>query len=62
VIAFRDQGTAPCEHVTGLLRRHAVEVGARIAELQQLTASWSGSRRGPRTWTPPSACRSTSAT
>ena len=36
VIAFRDQGTAPCGHVTQLLQRRAAEVGARIAELQQL--------------------------
>jgi MerR family copper efflux transcriptional regulator len=35
-IAFRDQGTAPCDHVAGLLQRHAAELGARIAELQQL--------------------------
>ena len=36
VIAFRDQGTAPCAHVSELLQRRAAELGARIAELQQL--------------------------
>jgi MerR family copper efflux transcriptional regulator len=36
IIAFRDQGIAPCGHVAGLLQRHAAELGARIAELQQL--------------------------
>jgi MerR family copper efflux transcriptional regulator len=36
IIAFRDQGTAPCGHVAGLLKRHAAQLGARIAELQQL--------------------------
>jgi len=36
VIAFRDDGTAPCAHVTGLLQRRVGELGARIAELQQL--------------------------
>jgi MerR family transcriptional regulator, copper efflux regulator len=36
VIAFREQGTAPCGHVTELLQRRAAELGARIAELRQL--------------------------
>jgi DNA-binding transcriptional MerR regulator len=36
IIAFRDDGTAPCAHVTGLLQRRVGELGARIAELQQL--------------------------
>jgi len=36
VIAFRDDGAAPCAHVTGLLQRRVAELGARIAELQQL--------------------------
>lgn len=36
VIAFRDDGTAPCAHVTELLQRHAADLERRIAELQQL--------------------------
>jgi MerR family transcriptional regulator, copper efflux regulator len=36
VIAFRDNGQAPCAHVTDLLQRHAVDLEARIRELQQL--------------------------
>ena len=36
VIAFRDDGTAPCGHVAGLLRQRAAELDRRIAELQQL--------------------------
>jgi DNA-binding transcriptional MerR regulator len=36
VIAFRDEGTAPCGHVAGLLRQRAAELDRRIAELQQL--------------------------
>jgi MerR family copper efflux transcriptional regulator len=36
IIAFRDDGTEPCGHVTALLQRRAAELGARIAELQQL--------------------------
>jgi MerR family transcriptional regulator, copper efflux regulator len=36
VIAFRDNGQAPCAHVTDLLQRHAADLEARIRELQQL--------------------------
>jgi MerR family transcriptional regulator, copper efflux regulator len=36
IIAFRDDGQAPCAHVTGLLQRHAADLDARIGELQQL--------------------------
>jgi MerR family transcriptional regulator, copper efflux regulator len=36
VVAFRDGGQTPCEHVAALLQRRAAEVDARIAELQQL--------------------------
>src|SRR6266511_6325304 len=36
IIAFRDNGTAPCGHVAGLLQQRAAELGARIAELEQL--------------------------
>ena len=36
IISFRDDGAAPCAHVTALLQRRATELGARIAELQQL--------------------------
>lgn len=36
VIALRERGQAPCEHVTALLQRRARELGTRIAELQAL--------------------------
>jgi MerR family copper efflux transcriptional regulator len=36
LIAFRDDGQAPCAHVTGLLQRHAADLDMRILELQQL--------------------------
>jgi len=36
VVAFRDRGQTPCEHVAALLQRRAAELEARIAELQQL--------------------------
>jgi MerR family transcriptional regulator, copper efflux regulator len=36
VIAFRDDGQAPCAHVTELLQRHAADLEVRIRELRQL--------------------------
>jgi MerR family copper efflux transcriptional regulator len=36
VIAFRDDGQAPCAHVSELLQRHAADLDARIRELQRL--------------------------
>ena len=36
VIAVRDDGGSPCEHVTGLLDAHAVELDKRITDLTQL--------------------------
>jgi MerR family transcriptional regulator, copper efflux regulator len=36
IIAFRDDGQAPCAHVSGLLQRHAADLDLRIEELQQL--------------------------
>ena len=36
IIAFRDNGQAPCAHVTDLVQRHAADLEARIRELQQL--------------------------
>jgi MerR family transcriptional regulator, copper efflux regulator len=36
IIAFREDGSPPCAHVTELLQRRATELERRIAELQQL--------------------------
>jgi MerR family transcriptional regulator, copper efflux regulator len=36
VIAFRDDGQAPCAHVTELLQRRAADLEVRIRQLQQL--------------------------
>ncbi len=36
IIAFRDDGQAPCAHVSDLLQRHAADLDQRIRELQQL--------------------------
>lgn len=36
ILAFREQGRAPCGYVTDLLQRHARELDQRIAEMQGL--------------------------
>ena len=36
VIAFRERGDVPCNHVLDLIRHHATEVDQRISELQRL--------------------------
>ncbi len=36
ILAFRDDGQAPCAHVTELVLRRATDLERRIAELQQL--------------------------
>jgi MerR family copper efflux transcriptional regulator len=36
IMAFRDEGQAPCAHVTDLLQRHAADLDRRIRELRQL--------------------------
>lgn len=36
IIAFRDQGQAPCDHVRDLIDRHTSDVERRIAELQRM--------------------------
>lgn len=36
VIALRDHGTVPCEHVVDVIRRRASQIDQRIAELQQI--------------------------
>lgn len=72
IIAFRDQGQAPCDHVRDLIDRHANDVEKRIAELQRmrddLTRIARRARRGDPTDRHPSAVchilvpRSSSAT
>ncbi|MGH9139383.1 MAG: heavy metal-responsive transcriptional regulator [Acidimicrobiales bacterium] len=36
IVALRDKGVTPCEHVAGLLQRRAAEIESRIASLQLL--------------------------
>jgi DNA-binding transcriptional MerR regulator len=36
IVALRDRGEVPCEHVAGLLQQRSADVEARIAELRQL--------------------------
>jgi hypothetical protein len=36
VLAIRDDGNPPCEHVVELIERHRADVVTRISELQRL--------------------------
>ncbi|WP_329122691.1 MerR family DNA-binding protein [Streptomyces sp. NBC_01353] len=36
VLALRDSGEAPCDHVTDLVRRHLEETDRRISELRKV--------------------------
>lgn len=38
IIVLRDEGSAPCEHVSALLQAKLVEVGERMGQLQHLEA------------------------
>ncbi|MFF3316225.1 heavy metal-responsive transcriptional regulator [Streptomyces sp. NPDC003035] len=35
VLALRDNGESPCEHVTGLISQHLVDIEQRLAELRK---------------------------
>ena len=39
IVAFRDRGDVPCEHVRQLIGQRAAEVDRRIAELQAIKTS-----------------------
>lgn len=39
ILALRDDGQAPCRHVTALIDRHLAQVNERIAELTQTRAA-----------------------
>ncbi len=36
VLAFRDRGDAPCEHVASLIDQHATDLAERIAALEEM--------------------------
>ena len=36
VLAFRDRGETPCQHVTSLIEQHATDLAERIATLQAM--------------------------
>ena len=61
IIAFRDDGQAPCAHVTELVQRRAAELEGRIAELQQLRGELQhlaqrAARLDPKQCTPERVC------
>ena len=62
IIAFRDNGQAPCAHVTDLVQRHAADLEARIRELSSCAASSASWPSGPPPWIRSTARPSGSAT
>ncbi len=55
VLAMRDRGETPCEHVVDLIRRRADEIDATIAELQMVRSDLRRLVRRARTLDP-TAC------
>jgi MerR family transcriptional regulator, copper efflux regulator len=62
IMAFRDDGQAPCAHVTDLLQRHAADLDRRIRELQQLRGDLRQLADGPPPLIPSTVRPSGSAT
>ena len=52
VIALRDHGETPCEHVVSLIRRRSQEIDSKIAELQNLRAELSRLEKRARSLDP----------
>lgn len=52
VIALRDRGETPCEHVVDLVRRRAEEIETQIAELESVRADLNRLVRRARTLDP----------
>jgi MerR family copper efflux transcriptional regulator len=48
IIAFRDDGQAPCAHVTDVLQRHAADLDARIRDSSSCAASSGSWPSGPQ--------------
>ncbi len=55
ILAVRDGGQAPCEHVTGLIAQHLAQVDRRIAELTQARDDLSALQRRAAA-TDPASC------
>ena len=63
VLAFRDGGDTPCDHVRSLIDRRAAELDERITELQRLRGRIDrGSRDVCAVWSRPTASQRWSAT
>ena len=52
ILAFRDRGATPCQHVTLLIERHAQEIAERIRALEQMQADLRDLARRARTLVP----------
>jgi DNA-binding transcriptional MerR regulator len=52
VVAFRDRGETPCEHVLALVERRSAELAARIQEMRRLRAELEALAQRARTLDP----------
>jgi len=52
ILAFRDRGATPCQHVTLLIERHAQEIAERIRALEQMQVDLRDLARRARTLVP----------
>lgn len=52
ILAFRDRGETPCQHVAALIERHAREIAQRIAALEQMRRQLQGLAERARTLSP----------
>lgn len=52
ILAFRDRGEVPCQHVAGLIERHARDISERIATLEQMRRQLEGLAKRARRLSP----------
>lgn len=59
ILAFRDRGEVPCQHVAGLIERHAADLSERISALERMRRDLERLGSRARTIQPRDAARAT---
>lgn len=59
ILAFRDRGEIPCQHVAGLIERHAADLSERIGALERMRRDLERLGRRARSIQPRDAARAT---